>query len=160
MKVVFLDVDGVLNSMQALINGELSDEGFGLQALSRKLVYNLGTIILGSGAKVVLSSTWRDDWGNPNNPYKQTLEYYLKREGVFVHDITPHNSKRIRGLEIMEWLNGKTDIESFVILDDDFHDIMPYFKDNLVAVDSTLGLTTENVAQALEILNKPLDNQA
>lgn len=160
MKVIFLDVDGVLNSeedlrvrvengtRQGLLYAEVEDRPL---ALLKKLVDK-------SGAKIVVSSSWRIGCersgresifgaGLYNKLVKRLADYDLEP-----FDITPSLSNKQRGDEIREWMqNCNEDIESFVILDDD-NDMCEFVGTNLVLTDYKYGLTEELVEKALKIL--------
>ena len=58
--------------------------------------------------------------------------------------------KRGRGWEIMDWLERHEAIESFVILDD-WNDMEPV-RNHLVLINPSLGLTEEDVQEAIKIL--------
>ena len=58
MKVIFLDVDGVLNSQQLFEKCE-DDQ---LISVDEDNIKNLKTIVDATGAKIVLSSSWRYGW--------------------------------------------------------------------------------------------------
>ena len=114
MKVIFLDVDGVLNS------DEYFDKiaGLNIQGVESQVDINkirlLQKAVRDTGAKVVLSSSWR------NTRMGQELRNLLLSYGLFT-DVTPY-MKNQRGKEIKEWLSNKGEIEDFVILDDEVFD--------------------------------------
>lgn len=160
MKIIFLDVDGVLNSEEYLRNsskrkklyGEICDENL----LSLKKLVEL------TNAKIVVSSTWRIGCARSGreNFYGeqlfQELEKSLSNVGLEILDITPVINKPgvKRGDEIRQWLQTtKYDIESFVILDDDT-DMCEYTSTNLVKTSNKTGLTDNDVLTAEEILNR------
>lgn len=114
MKVIFLDIDGVLNS------DEYFDriQGLDIQGIETQVDINkirlLKNAVIDTGAKVVLSSSWR------NTRMGQELRNLLLSYGIFA-DVTPHIDNK-RGNEIKEWLSNHEDIEDFVILDDEIFD--------------------------------------
>ena len=55
-RIVFLDIDGVLNSEQS------RDEFGSLVEFSKKAVANLNEILSSTDALLVISSSWRIDW--------------------------------------------------------------------------------------------------
>ena len=57
MKIIFLDIDGVLNCMQYLI--ENNCRGIGIDPARVALVAD---IVRASGAKIVLTTSWRSHW--------------------------------------------------------------------------------------------------
>ena len=63
MKVIFLDVDGVLNSQQLFEKCE-DDQ---LISVDEDNIKNLKTIVDATGAKIVLSSSWRYGWADGSN---------------------------------------------------------------------------------------------
>jgi len=163
MKVVFLDVDGVLNSEDDLMvfrekNGitgcimyaEVEDRPLKL----------LKEIIDRTGAKIVVSSSWRIGCERSGREsifgdklYKR-LEKRLRDYGLEIYDITPSLSGDIqRGDEIREWLS-KNPVDNFIILDDDSD--MREYTDTDLFIHTTYkhGLTEELKDRAIEILNR------
>lgn len=106
MKIIFLDIDGVLN-----VYCESRDE-YGC-SFHQEFVDNLKTIIDQTNAKIVISSTWRHSgleiiqemWNHRNLPGD-------------VISITPDLRYEKRGYEIEKWLDTNS-VVNFVILDDD-----------------------------------------
>lgn len=163
MKAIFLDIDGVLNVIP-----QGYDKYGGI--FHSHLVDNLKTIIDETGAKIVVSSTWRSGgldrmkamWNDRNLPGE-------------VFDVTPDcydlvNDARFefydsvdRGHEIEYWLEGRTDIEAYVIIDDD-NDFLDYQRSRFVrtanninhpdCIDIGYGLTRECARRAISILNR------
>ena len=58
MKVIFLDVDGVLNSQQLFEKSEDAQ----LISVDEENIKNLKKIVDATGAKIVLSSSWIYGW--------------------------------------------------------------------------------------------------
>lgn len=114
MKVIFLDIDGVLNSDEYLDKVKNSD----IQGIERDIdvekVKLLKRAIDETGARVVLSSSWRY---TRNARYLKEL---LANYGIRV-DSTPY-IQDIRGLEIKKWLSENQGVEDFIILDDEIFD--------------------------------------
>lgn len=158
-KVIFLDIDGVLNTevyicsvfqcMELLgmnghkdIRGHMDDFGHHFDSLA---VRALSYIIAKTGAKIVISSTWRgsglqamkDLWKHRNLPGE-------------VIDITGHSKDRVRGKEIQEWLDNNP-VENYLILDDD-SDMLPSQKVNFIQTDFQYGLMISQIDAAVEIL--------
>ena len=177
MKVLFLDIDGVLNSenwfgyrlyciknnmFNEVINFvNTNDERikYKLSMIDDRAIANLNRIIEETGCKVVLSSSWRSCVEAENT----LTEYILKVKGFKyeLYDVTPRlwfNDFSIRrGEEIKFWLDKeseKNEIESFVILDDDYSDILPEQMNNFIQIDGQVGLTDKDVFTAIEILNR------
>ena len=176
MKVLFLDIDGVLNSenwfayriycvknnmVNILMNFVDTDDRnikHKLTMLDDRAIANLNRIIEKTGCKVVLSSSWRSSIESENIFTQNLLK--LKGFKYEFYDVTPRlwfsDFSIRRGEEIKFWLDKeseKHEIESFVILDDD-SDILPEQMNNFIHVDGQVGLTDRDVLTAIEILNK------
>ena len=176
MKVLFLDIDGVLNSenwfayriycvknnmVNILMNFVDTDDRnikHKLTMLDDRAIANLNRIVEETGCKVVLSSSWRSSIESENIFTQNLLK--LKGFKYEFYDVTPRlwfsDFSIRRGEEIKFWLDKeseKHEIESFVILDDD-SDILPEQMNNFIHVDGQVGLTDRDVLTAIEILNK------
>ena len=151
MKVVFCDVDGVLNCESTK---DASPNGY--TGVSNRLVRNLKKIIDVTGADLVLSSDWRLVKDNLYNG--KDYEYLVKKlrmiGGLEIKDHTIDISWNKRGLEIRTYLHDHPEVEEFVILDDlPFSDFgRNKLLENLVLTNSKYGLTAEDVKRAIRIL--------
>lgn len=117
MRIIFLDVDGVLNS-QLFANKMFDEEGvciFSEDILDKRAIACLKQIVSVTGATIVLSSSWRKIPKARANLVQQLAEY-----GLSIHSDTPYTGKE-RGDDISAWFKHHKDIsvESYVILDDD-----------------------------------------
>ena len=176
MKVLFLDIDGVLNSenwfayriycvknnmVNILMNFVDTDDRnikHKLTMLDDRAIANLNRIIEETGCKVVLSSSWRSSIESENIFTQNLLK--LKGFKYEFYDVTPRlwfsDFSIRRGEEIKFWLDKESEkhkIESFVILDDD-SDMLPEQMNNFIHIDRQVGLTDRDVLTAIEILNK------
>ena len=151
MKILFLDVDGVLNN-----NRTRTVTFDGWCFVDNYLVRRLKQIINATGAKIVLSSTWRDGWNredeSKNEPFFNQLRDKLKEYGMEIWDALPMPMRTNRELAITEWfgLHKDLNIESFIILDD-WND-MGIYRDHLIWINGNIGLTEENVAEAINYM--------
>lgn len=141
MKLIFLDIDGVL------INREACRRGFG--KADSKSVALLNSLTTATGASLVLSSCWRIGKSVPE------CRELLKSFGVTgsMIDRTPvaHDLTLKRGDEIRSWLYSyPRDISSFIILDDDAD--MCEFLPRLVQTTFEFGLQRDHVFKAIELL--------
>lgn len=165
-RVIFLDFDGVLvtKASQARYKEwyNKTDEWLKQSRLDRDCMKidpdalaALKLIVEETGAKVVISSSWR---------IGRTLEHIatVLRANGFHHEIIGKTPTRNRGTigrggQIQQWLD-KTDreIESFVILDDNSD--MAHLMDRLVQCDcpSQIGLTLDDAQRAVDLLETPL----
>lgn len=123
MKVLFLDIDGVLNHEKHYKWLMETDEPTPLQRVYPYSEFNpesckiLNRIIDETDAKIVLSSSWRLDGINRMNSLFK--HFGLPR----IYDITPSLCIRFgslcRGKEIDKWLSEHPEVTKYVILDDD-----------------------------------------
>lgn len=143
MKVLFLDVDGVLNMIGS----------GGLYALNRKRLKLLQNIIEETGAQIVLTSTWRKD-----TYALKRLSKVLAYRGMKIVDSTPvfwtdaDGNRYYRGHEIQDWLNRHPEVETYVILDDD-SDMLDSQLRNFVQTDPKHGLTETLAYRVIYKLN-------
>lgn len=114
MKVIFLDVDGVLNSDE-YIKGTIKSNIQGIEKhVDVEKIKLLRQAIDQTNAKVVLTSSWR------LTKMAQELIKLLITYGIYVNT-TPY-IRNERGLEIKQWLADNQNVEDFVILDDEIFD--------------------------------------
>ena len=148
MKIIFQDFDGVLNSHKWIgANQHLfkAQQLFMHTDVDPEAVARLQRIVDATGAKVVVSSTWR--LFNSLASLRATLAK-AGFDGEVIGK-TPQLGGP-RGLEIQEWLNNNGPIESFVILDDDSD--MVHLKNKLVQTSFDDGLQDEHVEAAIKLL--------
>src|SRR5215471_20433158 len=128
-KLVFLDFDGVLNC-------DLSVSELGTRyKFWPASIAALNELLSQSGARVVISSTWREHWTLSENA--SSLEGAGLLHGRVVGKTCVLGGDR--GMEIDSWLRSVPyPVESFVILDD--NDDMAMHGQRLVRVDSKVGL--------------------
>ena len=153
MKVIFLDIDGVLNNQNhilKLFNLLGREQYFTIVRALHATPFDyrscllLKQLIIKLDLKVILSSTWRC---NANS--KDLIKKYA---GIEILDSTPILSSGIRGEEIQQYLNSHKEITNYVILDDD-SDMLESQMKHFVKVDSKVGLTIKEIIQSEEILN-------
>lgn len=153
MKVIFLDVDGVLNCVDS------TSDICGYVGIENTKVKLLRRIVEETGAEIVLVSTWKDGWSRTDKDKKQDvfadfLDRELEKESLVILDKTEDDGI-LRGEGILAWMNGR-DVESFVILDDKRYDyrncgLSPYhIKTEFYDEDG--GLNEEHVVRAIEVL--------
>lgn len=175
MKVIFLDVDGVLNSEHWYKkNHKRHPERCRTDtAIDPRYVRNLRKVVKKTGAKIVLSATCRGVVRKDKTHY---LHQILKKYGLEIYDYTIRLSGE-RGHEIQDWLDKHRNVENIVILDDD-SDMLhltkylvktkhgPYIKqdDGTFKRDTSLfawrkeGLNTSKAKEAIQMLKRPYVN--
>lgn len=158
MRVVFLDIDGVLctwASMQLARRDPRPSQA----RFCRSSVDNLNRITDRTGAVIVLSSAWRCRCPSMSI----ALGSHIALEGVTAPVIgqTPRlkdeGGRVYRGNEIQAWLDDtgfREPVESFVILDDDSD--MVHLSDRLVHVVNGMGtgLLPRHVEEAVAVLER------
>lgn len=144
MNILFLDVDGVLNSNKYLCK---KYEEKGKVTLNREEFFDpecmhiLKEITDRFNLSIVITSSWK------------IAEYHILKDVFSKYKITIYDKTKnygdMRGKEITEWLNNHKDVVSnYVILDDDI------FKDyESTGVISHLVRTSFNAEHALETIH-------
>ena len=160
MKIIFLDMDGVLNSDPFIIGNSRNDGSNPMDRwpgghINPVNVKQFDRLVRRTGAQVVLSSAWRTHIELDALHALLVERGYTgpKLIGKTTSSIVSYNGGNYvpRGAEIQNWLdNCEVDIESFVILDD--MEDMIHLSDRFVQTDSDHGLTAEDVLKAVEIL--------
>lgn len=147
MKVIFLDVDGVLNTPKLI-------RRFGFNFIDDILVALVARIVRETGAEIVLSSTWRIEEKD-----KSLVVQALSRHGLEIHDCTPvlrrngdwtEDNWVRRHEEITSWLAGK-EISVFAIIDD-MDDAR--IEGSFFQTDEDVGLTVEIAERVIKHLEK------
>lgn len=153
MKVIFLDIDGVVNSYSTKERAPSKVIG-----VEQRLIAHIKEIVDATGAKLVLSSTWRKDWAFDLMDGKDW--HYLRdefaKQDLYFMDYTPSRRDSHRGEEIKEWLTStEYDVESYVIIDDEMFDIWDLHDGHMVQTSYIDGIKPGAVKMAIEILEKP-----
>jgi hypothetical protein len=150
MKVLFLDFDGVLNSYEFM----RCSPGR-MDRLDPAAVMRLNAIVDRSGAKVVISSTWR--LKRSLDVLRMTLADLGFRGEVIdrTPDLMGHgfvDPYVARCHEIQTWIDGRGEpLESYAILDDAYLEDVAQF---LVRTETETGLLDEHVIAVLELLGE------
>lgn len=176
MKVVFLDMDGVLNcatwfqatsktqfrrkkgatkASMRTVGGIYYLDEYAAKMIDEAAVAHLNELARRTDCKFVLSSSWRI-------PYQLgEVETMLRLRGFegSLHDKTPahiqgppdeQGREYLRGYEIARWLEQHPEVEAFVILDDGSD--MAHLRFNLVQTSWQDGLQAEHVERAVALL--------
>jgi hypothetical protein len=176
-RVVFLDVDGVLNSEAFLRKLEEQHRALGhadpvrpkrettcecfklYHQIDRDAIARLNRLVEVTSAKIVISSSWRKLFDPPE------LHRILSEHGLVAEIIgeTPdgahdsemrealgHIDRIFRGHEIDYWLKTHPEVDRFVILDDGSD--MAMHKNRHVQTDCEEGLLDEHVELAIRMM--------
>lgn len=140
MKVLFLDIDGVLNRYD-MFEGKGSRE-----IISDEMVARINRVIKETGCSVVISSSWRLIMS------LNELNLLLEEHGFLseaIIDRTPHIDRRDN--EILVWLRDHQDVTKFAVVDDEASDLTEV-KDQLVQTSFDTGILDEHTEQLIKIL--------
>lgn len=161
-RVLFLDIDGVLNSnfwndshQKEISDGTLIDE---------EKIKILALLVKKTKAKIILHSGWRiwfDYELKPLRTEAKRLVELLEKEGLSIDGLTPdltteeiRRTKKfslVKADEILSWLKLHDNVTKWVVLDDlDLHNAQ--IEQHQVKPDQTLGLTLEDIGKAEKIL--------
>ena len=156
IKVIFLDIDGVVNCWGTKERAPSKCIG-----VEQRLIAHIKEIVDATGAKLVLSSTWRKDWAF--NLMEGVDGEYLRTEfakqDLYFLDYTPSRRDSHRGEEIKEWLESTDyDVESYVIIDDEMFDIWELHEGHMVRTSFDHGIKAGAVKMAIDILKKEGDS--
>lgn len=148
-KILFLDIDGVLNSSRSAIASHghypWSVKAEELHRFDAVAVNLIRRVCEETGCEIVLSSTWRnsEDWINIGPKLM-----------IPIIDRTPN--KRLlenRGQEIAHWLYSKPKVKKYAIIDDD-SDMLVHQLPFFVQTSFKNGMMIEHYDKLIEILGK------
>ena len=158
MKLIFLDVDGVLNNTQNIKKYRLFFRGKRRLLVDVKPVFYLKKLLEeieknNMDVKIVISSNWRV--GSIPADWKKLFKHYFDNPEI-VKGRTPYLYKD-RGMEILDLLEiakEKGDmIDDYIVLDDDIEDIINHINPNKVLkINRRYGLTNADIEQILKKL--------
>ena len=137
MKVIFMDIDGVLNTNS---DREISNDKLKL----------LSELVSKTGADVVLSSSWRNWWNHPKTNIPGSFITKWKKQ-FLDNNISITLTTELecpKNLSIEKFIT-QHDIKSFVVLDD-----QNVFDKNLVQTNGDIGLTQIDCQKAAQLLLK------
>lgn len=174
-RVIFLDVDGVLNNhewQRRALEARSSGPPWQRRSMARFIdpaaVARLNGLVERSGAEVVLSSSWRLHYGvgqmqamlesagfqarlsgRTPIPPEHDPEVYRRLHGR----PPPAGRDLARGYEIQQWLDSQVDVAGVAILDDSTR--MAHLLPWLIRTSMLTGLLDEHIDEALACLERP-----
>ncbi|MEA2942494.1 MAG: hypothetical protein QOD09_3023 [Bradyrhizobium sp.] len=139
MKIIFLDIDGVLNC-----DNTPNPRKFPY-IVDKKLLARFKKLLERTGAKVVLSSSWRCD---------PVGLFAAKHFGIPFIDVCADKPRSPRRNELLAWLSAHPRVTRYAVIDDedDELDDLPLFQPS-----AKTGLTMEIVRGAAKYLNGETD---
>ena len=171
MKVIFLDIDGVLNCDETYVlrREKMKKEKKYILDIDEDKVQLLGRVCKETGAKIVLTSSWRFDWENGVDSlvllHSRLLQRLFDQNEIEVVGVTPVIPREDgmyhswREYEIKAYLEKHPEVESFCILDDEAFDLQS-LKKYLIKTsycrnaNNPGGLLEEHAIEIVKRLNK------
>lgn len=157
-KVIFLDIDGVIQSPRYCV--AINQSGW-MSTFEPAAMSMLRNLINESGAKIVISSTWRL---GEYDSVKRELQLCFRVCGfkeianAFHSDWRTDDNGKLRGDEIKRWLDKHPECqECYLILDDDA-DMLEEQKPFFVQTDCYNGMLLEHYDKAKKILKINIDD--
>ena len=163
-KVIFLDIDGVLNTKEwhCRMTKDTPHDEFGF-AFDPIAVSNLAHIIEETGAVIVISSSWkfhgvpklRKMWEIRNLPgtILDITPNTVSDEMLLNADLDEMELGVCRGNEIKEWLSRHKDEVSNYVIIDDFEDLLQEQISHSVITNTLIGISESDAEKAIRILN-------
>ena len=158
MKIIFLDVDGVLNFV-----GTSAKAPGGFAGITDSCVRMLRHIVDKTGAILVLMSSWRRELADktlaPATPNGEYLVRKLSRCGLHLSSKTDDAFRQTQRLQSIEdWIKTNVldgELESWIVLDDLTREdtAPPEFAEHIVTTDDRFGLTDKDAELAISLLN-------
>lgn len=144
MKVLFLDIDGVLNSAKTCCAfGGFPMELTHMEAFDTAAIRLLQRLCDSSGVQIVLSSAWRLHCN-----FKDVGEAF----GLPIIDRTP-SFLGPRGREIQKWLDDHPGVERYAIIDDD-SDMLAEQLPHFVKTNGDEGMTFADFRKLCELFGE------
>lgn len=163
MKVIFLDIDGVLNAEDDFGENKPNPHFSYHRGISDEKLNRLKEIVDKTSAKIVLVSSWKVGYEKYLEDKENEIGVYLtnkmKEVGLEIFDTTikyDTDKGNSRGIEIALYLIDHKEIANYIVIDDD--ERIDYEKFNvlphLIKTSPLTGLTDTIRDKAIKELNK------
>jgi len=154
MRIIFLDIDGVLNSSE--YRRHLGLQYFS-EIIDQRKMPLLKKIVDATGAKIVLSTTWRKFWNEGKeqlDPAGHYINEIFAEYGLSVYGKTPVMENAGRAGEIKAWLKKYPYADGYVILDDKDFGWPADLRTHFIRTDlNGDGLEEAQAREAIAVLN-------
>ncbi len=146
MKMIFLDIDGVLNSEMYYRSVDRTIKNW--NRFDPSVVDMITKLVEEFSVKIVISSTWRFGAIKMLNDelIKSGLNKYLHIDWK-----TPQIYPSHRGTEIKMWLDKHPEVKNYLILDDDMNVLEEQVR-HFVRTDLKNGMQEDHFRKAIEVL--------
>jgi len=152
-KLIFLDIDGVLNGKNTE-DTVIGVDGRKYDGIDIDMMKRLKRIIDATDANIIVSSTWRKF-----EEFMDHLAEKLEKYNTRIKGFTPIDGYLFypeRYQEIKEWFNVNDVPNNYIILDDIDYKMKETFGDHYFQIDVNVGLTDEIADKCIEFLNKEI----
>lgn len=160
MKLIFLDLEGVLNSTKFWLKGcPPPSANSPYNMFDPEAISLINKIIEMTDAEIVLTSTLRIYYKKINK-FFENIGIKGKLNGILSgkYESERYNRKdefKAKGKEIAEYIDSLNNpVSSWCIIDDEDIEFLETQKSKLIKTDFINGLTLENVNKIIELLNK------
>ena len=159
MKVIFLDMDGVVNTANKdrysfALKLTYDYDGYkDIFKFDPRTLINFVKLLRfckENEIGICITSTWRI--GTSVEGWNEFIYRHLsksldmKEDDKIVIGLTNREHNGIRGLQIIDWLNCNKEVSKYLIVDDEIFDIKDYFpSENILKTHSQSGLTEEKL---------------
>lgn len=149
---IFLDIDGVLNSLESVICNNESDISVVNIIRLNYLIENLLKVY---DVEIVISSAWRII--HSIDEIKEIFNTYQFKYSSLITSITPilNTPQKIRGNEIELFINNNN-VDKYIIIDDN-SDMLETQLPNLLQTNFLEGLTFKDCIKILNHFNINID---
>lgn len=149
MRVLFLDIDGVLNGHQFNVRAQSN-------GILRHAIKCLNHVVAETDCKIVLSSAWRY-MIHGQQMTKLGFAYMLRTHGgvgIRIEDVTCRDEDiHGRGNQIAAWLRTHP-VESFAVVDDEWYEGPLFVRRRTVLTDGRVGLTGGRAVKLISLLKR------
>lgn len=152
MKIIFLDIDGVLNSVR-YDRQRTIDQG-NIDETRLQLIKKL---VDATEARIVLTSSWRKHWEkdiSKRDAIGRDINEVFAKYHLTIYDKTECLPNNDRAEEIRKWLKLQGNIEAFVIFDDIAFGWGNDLQEHLIKTNPRIGfgLEEKHIQEAIELL--------
>jgi hypothetical protein len=154
MKILFLDIDGVLNDHRKNPCNDYC-------GILPHCMAELNRVIEATGCEIVVSSSWRY-LVHGRSMTMDGFRYLMLTHGLSsnrpILEITREDrnvsDKHERGKQIADWLHGKPDVSVYAVVDDDNEIGIPEAGHPFVQTNGKIGLTEADANKLIQLLNQ------
>jgi HAD domain in Swiss Army Knife RNA repair proteins len=146
LKIIFLDIDGVLNSKEYYKKVNMKIDNW--DRFDPETVKLINALVQEFNARIVITSSWR--FGAKDLLFKELKKSQLLKH-LYKNWETPMIYLGTRGEEIKQWMAKHPEVNGYVILDDR-DDILPEQLAHFIKTDIETGFKQVHYEKARSIL--------